>query len=66
MRDKFIGLARQETGQIEGLSYKSRTLREQLNDQKLGMELRIKEIDEAILLLDRNPDFERLQELLSR
>lgn len=49
-----------------GQQYKPRTLREQLLDQKAGMSKRIKEIDEAIALLDRNPDFEKLQNLLTR
>lgn len=46
--------------------YQARSLREKLLDQKAGMEKRVKEIDEAIALLDRNPDFEKLQNLLSR
>jgi uncharacterized membrane protein YfbV (UPF0208 family) len=46
------------------LSQYSPTLRERIKNQKVEMENRIKEIDEAIALLDRNPDFERLQDLL--
>jgi len=64
--DMIAKQAPTEPGLIQGSAYKPRTLRENLLDQKAAMETRMKEIDEALALLDRNPDFEKLQDLLSR
>jgi uncharacterized membrane protein YfbV (UPF0208 family) len=51
---------------IAGMGPRVMTLRERLIQQKSQMQQRVKEIEEAIALLDRNPDFEKLQDLLSR
>jgi len=39
---------------------KARTLREKLEDQKSGLEVRVKEIDEALNALKSNPGIEEL------
>ena len=47
-------------------SVKYRTRLERLKDAKKGLEVKLKEINEAIEALEANPEFTKLMELLER